>query len=105
MDPSRQRRSSTCSVTARARAEAELRSLRADCVVFEIAGRVGLRPESDLAGDRRAKDRIVRGEEIGVRRRSVAAGTGRGAERVLERELAIEPRLEVGAVDRQLQLM
>src|SRR4051812_13156006 len=73
--------------------------LRRNDVVLEIAGRIGLGPEADAAADRRSQHCVVLGEEIGIGGRAAAPRSRRGAERVLERELAIEPRFERGAVD------
>src|SRR5262245_29785916 len=73
-------------------------------VVLEVTGAVGLGPQTDATLDRRTQDRVVLGEQIRIRRSAVAARARRAAERVCERELAVEPRLEVGAVHRHLQL-
>ena len=58
--------------------------LRAHDVVLEIAGAVGLRPEADLAGHRRAEHRVVCRKQVRIRRASPARD-GLAAERVFER--------------------
>ena len=68
--------------------------LRADDEILEVAGAVGLRPQPDSARHRRAQHRVVVREQIGIRRRVVPSRPGRAAERVLERQAAVEPRLE-----------
>src|SRR5437870_5160164 len=78
--------------------------LRRDHVILEVAGAVGLRPEADLAVDRRAEYGVVLREEVFMRQTS-AARLRLGAERVFERESAIEPGFEIGAVHGHLQLM
>src|SRR4029077_20485893 len=66
---------------------------------------VGLRPQTDSPFDRRAGHRIVfRGQNRnwnGV----VPSGPGRAPERVLERQVAVDPGLEARAVDGGLQLV
>src|SRR5262245_31998087 len=76
-----------------------------DEVILEVTRAVGLGPETDTTFDRRPQHRVVLGNEIRVGRRAVAAGAGLAPERVLHRQLAVEPRLEVGAVDGHLQLV
>src|ERR1035437_4276213 len=78
---------------------------KTDDVVFERARAVGLRPQADLARHRWANYWIVRGKQIRIRRRAAAALARLAAERVLEREIAVEPCLEAGSVDRHLQLV
>src|SRR5258707_14317886 len=80
-------------------------SLRTHHVVLEVARRTGLRPEPDFSGDRRTKHWIVRREQIGIRRRIAPPRARCRAEGVLERELAIEPCLQISTVDRELQLV
>jgi hypothetical protein len=58
--------------------------------ILEVAGAVALGPEAHTAGHRRAKHRVVGGEEVRVRRVAVAARTRLPAERIFQREGAIE---------------
>src|SRR4029453_6107647 len=98
-------RSEQKSRSADKRTENTSRLLGNDHVVFEIAGAVGLGPESDLARHGRTKPRMVRGEQVRVGRSAVAAGTRLTAEHVLERAPAVTHGLEVGLIDGQLQLV
>src|SRR5437879_1842315 len=66
------------------------KSLWARHVILEVARRVGLRPQADLSLHGRTQDGVVGGNQIRIRRCVVTAGAGRAAERVFERELAIE---------------
>src|SRR5262249_48795255 len=79
--------------------------LRADDVVFEVARGIRLRPQPHLAGDGRTQNGVVLGEEIGIWGGAAAAWAGLTAERVLERELAVEEGLQIRAVDRELELV
>src|SRR5262245_58595851 len=81
------------------------RSLRAHHVVFEVAGCVGFCPQTDFSPDRRLEYRVVRRDEIGIRSGAAAAGSRRATKCVLEREFAVERRLEIGAVDGELQFV
>ena len=58
------------SLAARRRSTKFRRSMleRFDEVILEIAGAVGLRPEADPAGHRRAQHRIVGGDQVRVGR-------------------------------------
>src|SRR5437773_4800843 len=80
-------------------------SFRADYVILEVARRVCLGPQTDLPLHRRLQNRIVRRNQIRIRRRAAASGTGRSAERVVNGSDAIDPGMEFRAVDRHLQLM
>src|SRR5262249_802426 len=79
--------------------------LRFHYIILEVAGAVGFRPATDLAGDGRTKKGIVRREQIRVGRAAVASGTGLTAKCVFQSESAVEPGFEVGTVDCHLQFM
>src|SRR3954447_19869326 len=79
--------------------------LGADHVILEIAGAVGLGPEANAPLHGRTQHRVVLGKQIGVRRRAVAAGSGRTAQRVLERGRSVHPGADRGPVNRHLQLV
>src|SRR3954466_8399249 len=76
----------------------------ANLIVLEVAGAVGLRPKPHLAGHGWTQNRIVRGIQIRVRR-TASSGNRLAAQRILERERAIDPGFKIGARNRQLQLV
>src|SRR5258707_117661 len=70
---------------------------RAHDVIFEIAGAVRLGPESDFARDWRTQHRIVRRKQIRIRRAS-STRCRLAAERVIERQSAVDPGLQTRAL-------
>src|SRR5436305_1814924 len=79
--------------------------LRADNVVFEITGGVGLRPQPDFAIHRRLQHRVVLHEQIRTRWRAVAPRPWRTAEDVGQDLRAVERAGDVRAVDIEAQFV
>src|SRR5262249_32213254 len=77
----------------------------ADCVVFEVACTVGLRPQADFPRYWWLQYRIVCRKQIRIRRSAIASRPRLAPKRVLQSESAIERRFEITALNRHPQLM